>query len=314
MRYISFFIFFQFFSQTVQSQELRADSVAVPIIKVQDSVWRGVVKTERDTLSVFWMKFTRIDSIKVHAVYGRYSGGMLAADTVFHVSAPAHVVQEILRKRQGREWLFYLFCGILLILAFIRSGFDKYISNLFQVFFNTSLKQKQLRDQLVQSALPSLILNIFFFLTGGIYLFFVFGKNPAAIGFPAGVQILFWSGCLAILYISKYILFLLGGWVFAIKDAAQAYIFEVFNVNKMTGLVLLPVVILLGFLGSGGFTWALSISYGILLLMLLFRLIRGYLAVNQHLRVGIMHYILFVLAFEWVPVMLLQRLLVNLIT
>src|SRR5204863_5735614 len=47
--------------------------------------------------------------------------------------------------------------------------YDRYFKNIFSVFFNTSLRQNQLTDLLLQARLPSLIFNIFFVITGGIY-------------------------------------------------------------------------------------------------------------------------------------------------
>jgi hypothetical protein len=69
-------------------------------------------------------------------------------------------IQE--RKVQGSEKLFY---GILLLFfyyAMIRVFFQKYLSNVFALFFRATLRQQQIREQLLQTPLPSLLLNILF--------------------------------------------------------------------------------------------------------------------------------------------------------
>src|SRR5690606_35949141 len=73
----------------------------------------------------------------------------------------------------GKEALFYVLIGLLLLFALLRAAFAKYVSDLFRVFFRTTMKQKQIRDQLMQAPLPSMVFNLFFVATGGLYLTFV---------------------------------------------------------------------------------------------------------------------------------------------
>ena len=44
-----------------------------------------------------------------------------------------------------------------------------------RVFFNTSLRQSQLTDQLLQAKLPSLLFNLFFVLSAGVYAYTIPG-------------------------------------------------------------------------------------------------------------------------------------------
>ncbi len=73
-------------------------------------------------------------------------------------------------KRQsfGKEYLFYLLNSIILIFGLFKLFYTGYLNNIFRVFFNTSLRQNQLTDLLLQARLPSLIFNIFFTITGRI--------------------------------------------------------------------------------------------------------------------------------------------------
>ena len=70
--------------------------------------------------------------------------------------------------------MFYLIAGIVLLLAFFKYFNSRYFTNLFRVFFNTSLRQSQLTDQLLQAKLPSLLFNLFFILSGGIVCIYPF--------------------------------------------------------------------------------------------------------------------------------------------
>ena len=63
----------------------------------------------------------------------------------------------IKKLRKGKEWIFYLFCIDILLLGIFKVFYTKYFNNIFRVFFNTSLRQNQLTDILLQARLPSLI-------------------------------------------------------------------------------------------------------------------------------------------------------------
>jgi hypothetical protein len=71
------------------------------------------------------------------------------------------------------DLIFYTLLGALLLLAFLRFFYSRYFNNLFRVFFNTSLRQSQLTDQLLQAQLASMLFNLFFVVTGGLYSYFL---------------------------------------------------------------------------------------------------------------------------------------------
>ena len=73
------------------------------------------------------------------------------------------------RETRTLDDLFYLLMGVLLLLAFIRSAFPRYFKNLFVLFFQTSLRQKQTRDQLLQDNLGSVFVNLLFIVSTSIY-------------------------------------------------------------------------------------------------------------------------------------------------
>src|SRR5690606_2705627 len=76
------------------------------------------------------------------------------SEPVYHI--------EIERDFRGKEFMFYVICILVLLLGIFKTIFSKYFNDLFRVYFNTSLRQTQLTDQLLQAKLPSLLLNVFF--------------------------------------------------------------------------------------------------------------------------------------------------------
>ncbi|MEI9809737.1 MAG: hypothetical protein WDO16_18775 [Bacteroidota bacterium] len=142
------------------------DSVAVPIadslpaadtpVIAQDSLPLPVVQTADSVSKTPWLYPAwdinmaiplSIQVLKHHPYYG--------------FGSPSVVVYTGRKKFEGKDGLFYLLIGLLLAFAFLRQAFPKYFNDLFRLLFRTTLKQKQVREQLMQTPLPSLLLNAF---------------------------------------------------------------------------------------------------------------------------------------------------------
>ena len=79
------------------------------------------------------------------------------------------------KQFQGKEILFYVIIVLLdSFWTFKTLAFAKYFNDLFRVFFRTTLKQRQIKEQLMQTPLPSLMFNVFFVASAGLYINFLF--------------------------------------------------------------------------------------------------------------------------------------------
>lgn len=291
---------------------LRLDSLRTDSLRLADSMKRLV-----DSVSALPMPISpRLRPLRLifnkgsqPSPYGPYVGAYLRDDRIFNTAAPIPRINQLLRHPPKVEWIFYLFCGILLLLSFIRLAFFKYFADLFRVFFNTSMRQKQIREQLSQSPLPSLLLNIFYFIVGGFFVYFLLLHYNRLPPYPRWAVVLGSIAMLAILYMAKYVFITLLGYVFDKRPAAESYLFVVFMVNKILGLFLLPMTILLAYGSSSGREVVITLAMIGLVVLALMRMVRGFQAVSGPLRINILHFMVFVAAFELIPVLLIYRVL-----
>lgn len=215
------------------------------------------------------------------------------------------------KKQQNDSIFFYLFVGLFFILGITRSFYNKYFSTLFRVFFNSTLKQNQLTDQLEQAKLPSLIFNIFFIITTGLYLFFLIKFNALS---TAHVSINLMFVCIAAVgvgYLVKYLSLKFTGWLTSYKAEANTYIFIIFLLNKMIGLFLLPVVTIIAFCNIQIVSVTILISLIVLAVIFLVRFFRSYSLLQSKLKVTPFHFILYVSALEILPILLIYKLVSN---
>lgn len=238
----------------------------------------------------------------------RFSWEVLRHHPYFNFSSPPlFLPASILRKIAGKELLFYLLLFLLIIFAILRRAFPKYFGDLFRLFFRTTLKQRQIRDQLMQTPLPSLLMNGFFVVSGGLYCAFLvqhFELNPVN---NFWLLSLYCCLGLSVAYFIKFLGLKVSGWLFNMKEAADAYIFIVFIVNKMIGILLLPFLILLAFSVGDVYTISLTLSWGMVAGLLLYRFILTYAAIRNQVKVNPFHFFLYLCAFEIAPLLLVYK-------
>ncbi len=217
------------------------------------------------------------------------------------------VVHSDLKTFTGKEVLFYALISLLITFSFLKQAFPKYFSDLFRLLFRTTLKQKQISEQLMQTPLPSFLLNIFFAITGGLYadlLLQHFGVTPID---NFWLLFVYCALGLSVIYLVKYFGLKVTGWLFNIKAAADAYIFVVYIINKVIGIFLLPFLVLLAFLQGNAYTVILIFSLCGIGLLLIYRFLLTYTSVRNQVRFNPFHFFLYLCAFEIAPLLLIYK-------
>jgi hypothetical protein len=233
---------------------------------------------------------------------------ILKRNAYFGFSSPLQSAPpEKPRIVEGKELLFYLLVFLFILLAFFKNIFPKYFNDLFRLFFRTTLKQKQIRGQLMQTPLPSLLLNGFFVLSAALYTGFLVQHYRLA---PAiHFWLIFLYACIVLsgIYLIKFAGLKAAGWVFNIPELVEDYIFIVFIINKMIGILLLPFLLLLAFSTGAIYSTGLLLSYCLLGGLLLYRFVLSYIAVRNGARLNPFHFFLYICAFEIVPLLLIYK-------
>jgi hypothetical protein len=212
----------------------------------------------------------------------------------------------------SKDFAFYFILTLFLFLGILNAVFKNYFNIMIRVFFKTSLRQSQLTDQLMQAKLPSLFLNIFSVLVTGFYIFTLLNYKKI-ISFNQ-LNVLFFS-CLAVLliYIGKYFIVQIAGWISGFKNEAVSYTFLIFLVNKLLAIVLLPATCILVFSGRNIGIFAYNISLLAVGVFYLLRCFRSYGIFENKLSMGKFHFLLYVLAVEFIPVLLVLKIGLNII-
>ena len=300
-------------------------SVSVSVI-AQNSVDTLPVVT--DTLLFKDSSVIKTDSVSLLPISDSVSKKPKQRDTLWNSVIDIPLEQQVLRRHpyfnfnvkpiafrsdvkqfHGKEILFYVIITLLMVFALLKLSFAKYFNDLFRVFFRTTLKQRQIKEQLIQTPLPSLVFNAFFVASAGFYINLVlhhYGFTPVN-----SFWLLYLYCCigLSIIYLVKFVGLKICGWLCNMQHAADSYIFIVFIINKVIGISVLPFLALLCFTEGAIHTVCLVLSWCCIGGLFLYRFILGYATIRNEVRFNLFHFFLYLCAFEIAPLLLIYRLL-----
>lgn len=214
------------------------------------------------------------------------------------------------RTYEGKDELFYILAGILVFLGIVKSLYPKYYQNTFRLIFQTSLRQKQTPEQITQGYVPGFLLNLLFFMTGGV-LVGLFAKQQGFLQGPLWLLILFSTAVLGAVYLVKYLVTLFIGWVFNVQQQAGLYRFVVFLVNRVAGILLLPLAIVLAFYGGQAQTVAFVIAASLVCFLLLYRYTILLSVMRKNLKVSALHFFIYLCAVELMPLLVIYKVLLS---
>ncbi len=271
------------------------DSIA-NIIQIKDSV-------QRDSLNRAAALHASIkDTTTTYAAVIATMGLPFYKPPIFMLMQEKHFV--------SKDDLFYTIVSIIFLMALVRLLFPKYFQNIFRLAFQASFRQKHARDQLSQEALASLFMNLLFIITGGMYWTLV-AMQLNVIEIPYWKMMLYASLLLGIIYTGKYLFLSLLGWMFNVKDAAGTYAFIVFLINKIAAVMLMPFLLLIAFAAPNIGSVAITVSFILLIMLLLYRYIVSLGTIRSSLKVSALHFFLYLCTVEIMPLLILYKLLIN---
>lgn len=217
------------------------------------------------------------------------------------------LIQE--RSSENHEGIFYFVIALVFYIALMRLIFYKYMSTMFTLFFRATLRQQQLREQMLQARLPALLMNIFFIV--------VFSTYAALVAKHFGADNGFWHLwmvamiIIGIIYTGKFLVLNIVGWIFGISNASDTYIFIVFMINKMIAIFLLPFVILLAFPTDYLTGSVLAVSYVLVAALFIYRYIISYRPIRSEIKLSRFQFFLYLCAFEIAPLLLIYKVLLT---
>ena len=311
----------------ISQKPVRKDSSKIPInqqiennsaivtgarnVPSPDTLSTRHILNEGDTSAITGLVETSSGSEHLSFNTNRVTARVLAENKFINTKDQGTFFLQELRSFSGKEFTFYLLCILLFILALFKTFYPMYFNNLFRIFFNTSLRQTQLTDQLSQAKFPSFILNIFFTISGGIYIWLLFIHFNRVQSIKSHILLIICILSVAAIYLIKFIILKFTGWLAGIQHTIDNYIFVIFLVNKIMGILLIPFVILLAFSMNDWIPSISIISALFIGLLFLSRYAKSYGALEKKLSINSLHFFIFVVGAEIIPLFIFYKVAVD---
>jgi hypothetical protein len=208
---------------------------------------------------------------------------------------------------------FYMLLFVCIMLGIIRYMDPKYFYDLWRAFLNPTLSSRQLREQMEGTTLQNLLMNIFFAIITGSYIFYAVRLvTPGRTGnIPPPLLLIMLIAGVMVIYLAKYAVIRFSGWVFKLEGITEHYIFNIFLINKLLSLMLLPFVLILAFADTVWTGPAIIISLILAGLLLLNRYTRSWQVFGSFFQYSKFHFFTYLCASELLPLAVLMKLLVR---
>jgi len=208
---------------------------------------------------------------------------------------------------ENTDWMLGIIIFSLIVFAWIRFGFSRYVQNVIQASYNF-FSARRIQEE--SNALRSRVfyfMNFLFFINISLfsaqYLEFkhisIFNQHGFVLFL---LSFLVW---LIIYGLKGFFLFTLD-FLFLAKGKFMTYNSTVFIYNKLFGFFLLPVVAVLPYIPVYTVLWLFKITAIVFIFLYIFRIFRG-LQIGIKNRLSIFYLILYLCALEILPMMLLYK-------
>ncbi|HUX84579.1 MAG TPA: DUF4271 domain-containing protein [Chitinophagaceae bacterium] len=245
------------------------------------------------------------------ASFDDYTNSLMEGNSLFRHSRHLQSDVDPVRQVRSLDAMFYILFLLFLFLAVIRLVYHKYFSDLIRAFLNPTLSQRQLRDQLSQTPFPALLMNLFFTISLGIYLVLLLRITGFISNYNISLLLPSFVLLIGAVYTVKWLVLRFTGWIFAAEPLTEGYIFILFLIQKMLGIVLLPFLVILAFCSSSIAGAGFYISIIVISLFIVYRYVRAWGLIKMHISPHRFHFFLYFCAFEIIPVLILGKIVLD---
>ena len=228
-----------------------------------------------------------------------------------HVSSdvkPVYMVNQV-HVTENDDILFYALIGVFLFLGVLKTIYPTYFRSLYRSFFRPANNKLQSKENVSQNNVSSLLFNLFFVISAGLCISLWAKYTGVLTKIPFWLLWCYASLILVIAYLIKYLVILLSGWVFDMQQEATSYNHIVFLVNKVIGLAILPLILLLAFPTNTIITTAATITLSVIGLLLIYRYVISFSIIRSSLKVSPLHFFIYLCAIEVVPILIIYKIL-----
>jgi len=205
------------------------------------------------------------------------------------------------------DWLLGIIIASLILLAWLKLFYHKFLNQMMQSVSNFQLSVKLLRDQNLFSKRVAIALNINFVLIGGAFVYLIFGYyNLQPFQLNDILSYLCYAGCLMLLLLVRYVVLHITGYLFDNHHVFREYLHQIFLIYKSLGIYLIMLVIGLAYIREDLRIYFVYLGIILVFAAYFLRLFKG-VRILMNKDVLIFYLILYLCTLEILPFLILYR-------
>jgi Domain of unknown function (DUF4271) len=205
------------------------------------------------------------------------------------------------------QWILGILIFVTILFSWIRVFNNKHLKSLYSALLNNQWSKKLFEEKNVVSQRISFVLNLLFCLNLSLLIIFLLVYFNYSLSGLSGFQsYLLVLAAITLLFIGKYIVLNIIGWLALAKNHFGEYIHNVFLFYKIYGLFLLPILWIIPFVEENIATILIYIAIGSFAIIYIWRVLRGIYNCIR-INVSIFYLILYLCALEIFPVLLVYK-------
>lgn len=207
------------------------------------------------------------------------------------------------------NWIFYLFLFQFILIAVVKNIAGTELYENLRSFINLKIANQVFRERENNLLVSNLILSINFILSLSITTFLLV-KDLKVFRDLEQWYIFFVAIPFTLIIVgAKYLLLLLSKLIMPLKQQFEFYNFNFTNSNLLLGIALIPLNLLLYYNANLVGKISLLLILSVMTIKLLHDFSKGFLITRTYFSTYKLHYILYICALEFAPVLILGKLL-----
>jgi hypothetical protein len=206
-------------------------------------------------------------------------------------------------------WLFYVLVILVAGFTWVKVFYAHTFEHILASFISKTMSNQIVRDENLLLQRASFLLTGIFYLVFALFIYQVsIFYNFLPDFFPAGfARFLILAVLVSTIYSFKFIILKVSGFIFQLDKPVSAYIFNIFLINNLVGILLLPVVIIIAFTTTFAATIIFKIAIIGIILLYIFRLGRGIMIGLSLTDFSLFYLILYICTLEIAPLLLIIK-------
>lgn len=213
-------------------------------------------------------------------------------------------------NRPHQDWLFFVLLFIVISFTWLKVFYNKNFKQILAAIVSINATNQIVRDENILVQRASVVLTVMFNIVSSVLLYqasilFDWPSDYISQGFS---RFLIFAVLISCVYSVKFLLLKLAGFVFRLDKPIANYIFNIFLINNILGVFLIPLLISITFLPGMYVKYIFNLAVIFVIVSFIYRLVRGIIIGLSQEVFSIFYLFLYLCTLEIAPLLILIKL------